>query len=79
MIPWAMQVIDPVAPRHASVLEKGKVPVTLSNGPAELELVTIPKHKKNADVGVKTLFRTATLFIDQEDAQALSQGEEVRS
>ena len=59
------------------MLEKGKVPVTLSNGPAQLELLTVPKHKKNPDVGVKTLYRTSSIFIDQEDAQALSQGEEV--
>ena len=68
-----------MAPRHTSVLQGGKVPVRLSNGPTELELVTVPKHKKNADVGVKTVYRTSHIFIDQEDAQALSQGEEVRA
>lgn len=60
------------------MVEEGKVLVTLSNGPPQLELLTVPKHKKNPDVGVKTLYRTSTIFIDQEDAQTLSQGEEVR-
>lgn len=74
-----MQVIDPVAPRHVAVTKDGKVPVTVSNGPTKLELLTIPKHKKNPDVGSKTLYRTSSILIDQDDAQALSEGEEVRS
>jgi glutamyl-tRNA synthetase len=72
-------VIDPVAPRHCAVTEEGKVLVTLDNGPAQLELLTVSKHKKNPAVGVKTLYRTSTILIDQQDAQALSPGEEVRA
>lgn len=71
-------MIDPVAPRHTAVTKAGMVPVTLSNGPAALELTSAPKHKKNPDVGTKVVYKTNRIFIDQADARALSQGEEVR-
>jgi glutamyl-tRNA synthetase len=61
------------------VLKAGAVPVTLSNGPPEVEYATVPKHKKNPDVGVKTLYKGNRVLIDQEDARALKEGEEVRT
>ena len=73
-----LQVIDPVVPRHTAVLQDGKVPVLLSNGPAELELATVAKHAKNPASGKKTLYMAAKIFVDQADACALSEGEEVR-
>jgi glutamyl-tRNA synthetase len=72
-----MQVIDPIAPRHTAVLKTRVVPITLSNGPAEVEYTTVPKHKKNPEVGVKTLFKGNRLLINQEDALAVKEGEEV--
>lgn len=70
-------MIDPVAPRHTAVAKAGMVPVTLTNGPTALELTSAPKHKKNPDVGTKVVYKTNRIFIDQADARALSQGEEV--
>lgn len=71
-------MIDPVAPRHTAVTTAGMVPVTLANGPSALELTSAPKHKKNPAVGTKVVYKTSRIFIDQADARALSQGEEVR-
>ena len=73
-----MQMIDPVAPRHTAVVKAGMVPVTLSNGPPALELTSAPKHKKNPDAGTKVVYKMSRIFIDQADARALSEGEEVR-
>ena len=73
-----LQVIDPIAPRHTGIVRQGAVPVTLSNGPESLELSTVAKHNKNADVGQKTLYKTNKILFEQIDAQAVSEGEEVR-
>ena len=40
-----LQVIDPVAPRHTGIVQEAMVPVTISNGPAALELSTIARHR----------------------------------
>eukprot|EP01025_Chloroclados_australasicus_P012110 TRINITY_DN15522_c0_g1_i1.p1 TRINITY_DN15522_c0_g1~~TRINITY_DN15522_c0_g1_i1.p1 ORF type:complete len:190 (-),score=31.23 TRINITY_DN15522_c0_g1_i1:311-880(-) len=53
------------------------VPVKLRNGPDAVEYATVPKHKKNPDVGKKTLCKAPVIFIEQVDAAALKEGEEV--
>ena len=72
-----MQVIDPIAPRHTGIATAGKVPLSLSNGPSSIETATVPKHKKNPDVGTKTLNKGSKLWVEQVDAAAVSEGEEV--
>lgn len=37
--------------------------------------LSVPLHPKNPDVGVKTVWVTSRLLIDQADAIALKQGE----
>ncbi|EIE22615.1 glutamyl-tRNA synthetase, putative [Coccomyxa subellipsoidea C-169] len=71
------RIIDPVCPRHVAVKSDGRVKLRLNNGPAEPEVVSVPKHKKNADVGTKATTRTKEVWLEQEDAQAISEGEEV--
>jgi glutamyl-tRNA synthetase len=53
------------------------VPVTLVNGPQEPEFVSVPRHKKNPDLGKKTLVRYLKILIEQEDAIRIAEGEEV--
>lgn len=36
--------IDPVVPRFTAVEAEGAVPVTLSNGPKDVEYTTVPRH-----------------------------------
>jgi tRNA synthetases class I (E and Q), anti-codon binding domain len=74
----ALQAIDPVAPRHTAVAKAGAVRVRLTNGPPAVECRTVPKHKKNPDVGKKTLYLSSSLLIDQADAAVIKEGEEVR-
>ena len=52
--------------------------MTLSNGPESIEYATVAKHKKNPDVGVKTLYKGSRVLMEQVDAQAVKEGEEVR-
>ena len=76
---WAVNKkhIDPVCPRHTAVTLEGRVMVTLENGPAAPELLAVPKHKKNPDVGSKALLRSKQIWIDQADALDVNEGEEV--
>jgi len=61
---------SPPAPSH-------RVPVHLSNGPETVEHKTVAKHKKNAALGEKIVTYTKTIFIEQEDAKVVKEGEEV--
>ncbi|KAJ2868914.1 glutamate--tRNA ligase [Coemansia erecta] len=76
---WAVnkKVIDPDAPRHTALLKANLVPVSLSNGPSAAYIADMPKHKKNAALGMKQTVFSAQIFVDQSDAAAFECGEEV--
>mmetsp|Transcript_5939 Transcript_5939/g.21738 ORF Transcript_5939/g.21738 Transcript_5939/m.21738 type:complete len:715 (-) Transcript_5939:1426-3570(-) len=71
------KIIDPVSPRYTAVLDEGKVPVTLLNGPATPEVKTVLKHKKNPDLGIKSTVYSKAIWLDRADAEAVKEGEEV--
>ncbi|KIY73190.1 glutamate-tRNA ligase [Cylindrobasidium torrendii FP15055 ss-10] len=76
---WALnkKVIDPIAPRHWAITNADKVPVTISGGPSGAETKTLPKHKKNPDVGEKKTVYSSNIWVDQEDAKSFDDQEEV--
>ncbi|KAJ7583033.1 glutamate-tRNA ligase [Mycena floridula] len=76
---WALnkKVIDPIAPRHWAIVEDKRVHVTLKGGPSTPEVKSLPKHKKNPDIGEKQTVYSATFFVEQEDAQSFDDQEEV--
>jgi glutamyl-tRNA synthetase len=51
--------------------------VTITGGPAELEIKEMPRHKKNPAVGTKRTVYASEIIIDQADAQSFAIGEEV--
>ena len=57
---WALnkKIVDPVCPRHTAVAAQGRVRLRLNNGPAQPEVVAVPKHKKHPPAGVKATTRT---------------------
>jgi glutamyl-tRNA synthetase len=71
------KIIDPAAGRHTAVNAEGAVPLTLEGGPAAPERSSVPRHKKNPAVGAKTLVKAARVLLDQADAAAIAEGEEV--
>jgi len=71
------KVIDPVCARHTAVLTKNKVPLTLTNGPASPEVKIVPRHKKCEAAGKKATTMMSELWLDQADAAAVKEGEEV--
>ena len=52
------------------------VPVTIRGGPTEPEVKTLPKHKKNPEVGEKKTVYTSTILLEQEDAVSFEDQEE---
>lgn len=70
------RMIDPVCPRHTAVIAKGKVPLKLTNVGAP-EVITVPKHKKYPPAGNKSTTKMADLWLEQADAKAVKEGEEV--
>jgi glutamyl-tRNA synthetase len=53
------------------------VPVTINGGPSAPEIKTLPKHKKNPEVGEKKTVYTSTILLEQEDAASFEDQEEV--
>ncbi|KAI5118016.1 hypothetical protein M0805_003453 [Coniferiporia weirii] len=70
------KIIDPIAPRFCAVATSGLVEVTLKDVPAEPEVKTLPRHKKNADIGTKKTVFSNTIVIEQEDAKSFTENEE---
>jgi len=72
------RIIDPIVPRYACVTKKNAVKVTVVDGPATPEAVSRPKHRKTPELGTKIVQHYRNLLIDQEDALAMHENEEVR-
>ena len=55
---------------------RGSVTVTVNGGPTQPEVKTLPKHKKNPDVGEKKTIFSSNIFVEQEDALSFDDQEE---
>lgn len=75
---WAInkQKIDPVVPRYAAVADDAAV-LFLDNGPTEPDSTMTKKHPKNDELGERLLLQSKEIYIDQEDAAAIEEGEQV--
>ncbi|KAI0807854.1 glutamate-tRNA ligase [Fomes fomentarius] len=76
---WTLnkKVIDPVAPRFWALSKANLVPVTIKGGPAEIEVKSLPKHKKNPEVGEKNTVYSSQIYLEQEDALSFDDQEEI--
>eukprot|EP00928_Gymnodinium_smaydae_P087608 TRINITY_DN71851_c0_g1_i1.p1 TRINITY_DN71851_c0_g1~~TRINITY_DN71851_c0_g1_i1.p1 ORF type:complete len:880 (+),score=173.86 TRINITY_DN71851_c0_g1_i1:47-2641(+) len=75
---WAInkQKIDPIVPRYAAVGASDAVLLKL-DGPKEPKGKMEKKHPKNDELGDKLLIMNHEVRLDQEDAQAIEEGEQV--
>eukprot|EP00771_Trimastix_marina_P003710 gnl/Trimastix_PCT/506.p2 GENE.gnl/Trimastix_PCT/506~~gnl/Trimastix_PCT/506.p2 ORF type:complete len:734 (-),score=291.67 gnl/Trimastix_PCT/506:135-2282(-) len=71
------KMIDPVCPRFVGINKHGAVPLTLVNGPDSVEYRVMPRHRKNPEVGEKSVAFYKELLMEQEDARVIAEGEEV--
>ena len=53
-----------------------RVLVTIKGGPISPEVKSVPKHKKNPDVGEKLTVYSSGIIIEQEDAVSFEDQEE---
>ncbi|XP_042379802.1 glutamate--tRNA ligase, cytoplasmic-like [Zingiber officinale] len=71
------KIIDPVCPRHTSVIEEKSVILILENGPEKPFVRIIPRHKKYEPAGQKATTYTKRIWLDHVDASSITEGEEV--
>ncbi|XP_033626756.1 bifunctional glutamate/proline--tRNA ligase-like [Asterias rubens] len=69
------KVIDPKVPRFSAVVKTDAVPVTVKG--AKEDSKDVAKHPKNESVGMKKVWYSSKVMIDQVDAAVLSDGEVV--
>ncbi|KAL8814480.1 MAG: hypothetical protein Q9223_006298 [Gallowayella weberi] len=76
---WATnkKYIDPIAPRHTAVTKENAVTATVKGARVAAYTEDKPKHGKNPELGSKKVAYSADILIDQVDAQALTQDEEI--
>ncbi|CAK9097050.1 unnamed protein product [Durusdinium trenchii] len=74
---WAInkQKIDPVVPRYPAVADDAAV--LHLDGPAEPASKMEKKHPKNDELGERLLLQSKDIYIEQEDAAAIEEGEQV--
>jgi len=69
------RVIDPIAPRFTAIDATSKVNVVVVNASDTVETQSVLKHKKNASVGRKLLFKWKHVIVEREDAESVCVGE----
>ena len=75
---WALNKskLEPVAHRYNALAETDLVTVELTDL-AETTVITAPLHMKNAAVGTKQVVQSREIVIEQADAAAIADGEEI--
>jgi len=76
---WAVnkKIIDPMSPRY-TVVDAARVPLKLTNSPGEEPTFkSVPRHKKNNDLGNKVVMYHNQLFVDAKDANQIKDNEEI--
>ena len=76
---WATnkKYIDPVAPRHTVINKDHPVVATVKGARVAPYAEDKPKHGKNLELGTKKVTYSNSVLIDQSDAQAFEQDEEI--
>jgi glutamyl-tRNA synthetase len=69
--------LEPRARRFMAIAAATAVPLKLVNVPDGLVSLSVPVHPKDASLGTRPLFFSNDLLIEQGDAAAMAEGEEV--
>lgn len=72
---WAVnkKIIDPIVPRYTALTRDGIIPLIVKD--AQLSSREIPKHPKNDEVGMKTVWYGPKILIEKGDAEFFKVGE----
>lgn len=84
---WAVnkRIIDPISPRHTALIKNDLCKIKLQGFEDETNQKNasngytkeMAKHKKNPSLGFKRVNYSSNIFIEQEDAKSLEEGEEI--
>jgi glutamyl-tRNA synthetase len=76
---WAInkKIIDPIVPRHTAIVTEKMATVLLADGPTTVVHKSVPRHKKNPELGNKVVAYSNKIFIEGDDAKDLVEKEEV--
>ncbi|KAL8697259.1 MAG: hypothetical protein Q9201_007211 [Fulgogasparrea decipioides] len=76
---WATnkKYIDPIAPRHTAIAKENAVTATVKGARVAPYTEDKPKHGKNPELGTKKVAYSTEILIDQSDAQAFTEDEEI--
>ena len=76
---WAINrgIIDPSSARYTAVVNEKPALFHLSDGPAQPEGRTIPKHRKTPSLGDKVVTFYKDILLENDDARNIKAGEEV--
>lgn len=69
------RVIDPISPRHVGLNKSLAKKVVVTN--AKEEVKAMPKHKKNEELGTKSVIYQKNILVEGEDADSFEIGEKV--
>ncbi|CAD8144692.1 unnamed protein product [Paramecium octaurelia] len=70
--------IDPIAPRYTAVGKDGIAILTISNYDDQgVNVVTVPQHPKNNELGTRPLFRSSQLYLEAQDAKDIKVDEKI--
>jgi len=76
---WAINrnIIDPIAPRYNAISNEGLCLFKLENGPTAVEKKPVNLHPKDEKIGTKMSYYFNEIFIEQEDAKSIAEGEKI--
>jgi glutamyl-tRNA synthetase len=76
---WAInkKIIDPIVPRYTAIAQDAKCVFVLADGPTTPTHKSVPRHKKNPDLGNKIVTYFHKVLLEREDVLAMKEGEEV--
>ncbi|POW02019.1 hypothetical protein PSTT_12086 [Puccinia striiformis] len=76
---WSInkRIIDPIVPRHFAISNPNKVSAIIKGGQGVSYVETLPTHKKNPEVGSKSVTFSPTIYIEQTDASSFDVDEEI--
>lgn len=66
-------MIDPIAARHTAISATNYCELHVENATEEVK--TAPKHKKNPDVGMKSVIFSKVVMLEKADAESVAEGE----
>mmetsp|Transcript_5208 Transcript_5208/g.8013 ORF Transcript_5208/g.8013 Transcript_5208/m.8013 type:complete len:905 (+) Transcript_5208:75-2789(+) len=71
------RVLEDISPRYMAVTRDTKVPFLVTNVPGEVVGVSIQRHPQKPEMGMRVSRRYNKLYLEVEDCQNFSEGEEV--